>query len=139
MKIAVNRCYGGFDMSNQAVKRYLELIGKECYFYKQTKYNYKDGVNEFSKCDISNKNSTFISVSTKDLGDKTKKIPDEYYFYYGDISRNDPALIQTIEELKECASGRFGNIQIVSIPDDINWEISNYDGIETVEEIHRSW
>jgi len=33
MKIAVNRCYGGFGLSAKAVKRIAELNGKECYFY----------------------------------------------------------------------------------------------------------
>ena len=30
-------------------------------------------------------------------------------------------------------------MKVVEIPDDISWEISDYDGWETVEEIHRSW
>ena len=139
MKIAVNKCFGGFDLSNQAVQRYLELTGKECYFYNQIKRSYSDGKNEYVKCNASNENSLFVSVSTRDLGEKTEEIPDEDYFYYGRIERTDPALIQTIEELRGDASGRFGNIQVVEIPDDINWEISDYDGIETVEEVHRSW
>lgn len=139
MKIAVNRCFGGFDLSNEAIRRYLEITGRECHFYKQTKHAYQDGKNEYSKCNASDADDLFTSVSTKDLGDTAEKIPDEYYFYDGDIGRTDPALIQTINELQDSASGRFGNIQIVEIPDDINWTISEYDGIETVEEVHRSW
>ena len=43
MKIVINVCFGGFSLSNKAIKRYLELKGEECYFYKQTKWNYSDG------------------------------------------------------------------------------------------------
>ena len=59
--------------------------------------------------------------------------------YDGDIERNDLNLIKTIEDLGEEANGRFAKLRIVEIPDDINWEISEYDGMESVEEVHRSW
>ena len=31
------------------------------------------------------------------------------------------------------------NDKIIEIPDDIEWEIDNYDGIESIHEKHRSW
>ena len=49
MKLVINSCYGGFHLSPKALKRYLELKGKNAYFYKQTKYKYKDGIDEFLK------------------------------------------------------------------------------------------
>lgn len=138
MKIAINKCYGGFDLSNKAIRRLLELKGKECYFYKQTEYSYRDGKEEYSITN-SDDDSMFIDCSTKFLGNITDKIPDEDYFYYGNIERTDKDLIQTIEELGEEASGRYGNVVIVDIPDDVDWEIDDYDGVETIHEVHRSW
>ena len=56
-----------------------------------------------------------------------------------DINRTDKELIQTIEELGDEANGRCGNIVIVDVPNDIDYKIENYDGIESVHEKHRSW
>lgn len=59
--------------------------------------------------------------------------------YYRGIARDDPALIQTVEELGNAANGPFANLNIVEIPDDVNWEITEYDGYEYVAEKHRTW
>ena len=56
-----------------------------------------------------------------------------------DTDRTDSDLIAVIEELGDDASGSCSALSIVDIPDDIEWEISNYDGMETIEEVHRSW
>lgn len=57
-----------------------------------------------------------------------------------DIERNDPALIETLETigLLDC-NGALSNINIVEIPDDVIWEIEEYDGNEWVSEVHRRW
>ena len=114
--------------------------GLNCFRYKQTKYNFRDGVNEYTRCDLF-ENDFESYYSTKDLGEKTDKIPNEYFWYYGvRLERTDSDLIEVIEELgEEEASGRFASLEIVEIPDDVNWEIDNYDGIETIHEMHRSW
>ena len=59
--------------------------------------------------------------------------------YAGDIERNDPILVHVVETLGAEANDRFAKLRIVEIPDDVNWEISEYDGMESVEEVHRSW
>jgi hypothetical protein len=54
--------------------------------------------------------------------------------------RTDPRLIQAIEELGEKeSSGKLAKVHIIEIPDGIQYEIDEYDGVESVEEIHRSW
>ena len=58
---------------------------------------------------------------------------------YYDIPRNDPILVHVVETLGDAANGRFAKLRIVDIPDNVNWQISEYDGNETVEEVHRSW
>ena len=55
------------------------------------------------------------------------------------IERNDLNLIKTIEDFGKEANGRFAKLRIVEIPDNVNWEISEYDGMESIEEVHRSW
>ena len=39
----------------------------------------------------------------------------------------------------EESHGRFSKLRIVEIPDDIDFEIEEYDGMETVSERHQTW
>lgn len=56
-----------------------------------------------------------------------------------DISRDDPYLIQVVEEFDMEADGFCAKLKIIEIPDDIEWEIEEYDGKEHVVEKHRRW
>lgn len=61
------------------------------------------------------------------------------YGYKFDDDRTNPKLIECVETLKEEANGRSASLSVVEIPDDVDWEITEYGGSETVEEVHRSW
>ena len=56
-----------------------------------------------------------------------------------EIERNDPFLIQVVEELGFEASDLFSELKVVEIPDDVDWIIQDYDGREWVAEKHRTW
>jgi len=59
----------------------------------------------------------------------------DYYAY-----RADPRLIKAIEKIGEKeASGDLASLEIVEIPDDVDWEIDEYDGWESIHERHRVW
>ena len=58
---------------------------------------------------------------------------------FASIERTDPKLVECVETLGNKANGRFAELKVVEIPDDIMWEISEYDGAETIEEVHRTW
>lgn len=90
MKVVINRCYGGFGLSNEAMNRYNELSGKNL----------------------------------------------EYYY---SIDRDDPYLVQVVEELGDSSNGGYSKLKVVDIPDDVDWEIDEYDGIEHIAEKHRTW
>jgi hypothetical protein len=138
-KIVVNRCFGGFGLSNIAVKRYRELKGKPVVFYRECNHN---GVFERVDDDIRlyPEAMSEITAYTKDLGKKvTGNQIDDYYFSYYDIPRDDPDLVKVVEELGEEANGFCANLEIVEIPDGVRWVIDEYDGSESVEEQHRSW
>ena len=145
MKVIVNRCYGGFGLSTKAIRRYLELKGLPCYFYKQSKYNFKDGVNEYSILNNDEDGGLFTCTFTKYFGKAIDidKISNEdykkYSFHSDDIKRNNPILIQVVEELGSEASGECANLQIIEIPDDVDFKIEEYDGSEWVSEKHRTW
>lgn len=141
MKVVVNRCCGGFGLSDKAIEMIMNRKGLSCFRYKQTKYNWRDGIVEYTRCNSFGKNVIGNYYLTKDVGEKINKIPNEYCWYYGSkLERTDSDLIAIVEELgEESASGRFAQLKIVEIPNDVNWEIYDYDGVETIHEVHRSW
>lgn len=54
--------------------------------------------------------------------------------------RTNPELIAAIKRLgSEVASGCFAELKIIEIPDDVEWDIEQYDGLEWVAEAHRIW
>ena len=85
MKVVINRCYGGFGLSEKAMR--------------------------------------FLGVGSE----------------WPDIARDDPKLVECVEKLGEEANDTYAELKVVEIPDDINWEIGEYDGLEWVEEVHRRW
>lgn len=121
MKIAINRCFGGFDLSDAV---YEVLISKG---WQVTKYN-EQGHYENDDAKI------------VDGGDRWNGLCSRYSLVGSDQDyRTNPDLIEVIEQLGEKANGRFGSIKIVEVPDDVEWEIDEYDGLETIHEQHRVW
>lgn len=59
--------------------------------------------------------------------------------YQGDIERNDPDLVRIVEKMGDAAAGSFAELKVVDIPDDVDWEIEEYDGREWIAETHRTW
>lgn len=141
MKLVVNKCFGGFGLSDKAIEMVMNRKGLDCFRYEKTKFRYDYGVDEYTRRDIVNHNTHFslIYYQTKDLGKKTNKLPNETSWYYGRLERNDADLIAVVEELGKEANGDCSSLKIVEIPDDVEWELDNYDGIETIHEVHRSW
>jgi hypothetical protein len=90
MKVVINRCYGGFSLSEKAY---------DC------------------------------------LG-----IPwDGYGYGVFSADRSNPKLVACVEALGKEADGQLAKLKIVDIPDGINWEIVEHDGMERVVERHLSW
>ena len=136
MELVINRCFGGFGLSPLAVGEYLKRKGKECFAYNDE--NIGSG-KLYRRAEI--ENVTIFSIyTTKDFGETTTWDEiKEYHFYPRDIDRTDLDLIEVVKKLGSKANGRCSELKIVEIPDGIEWEISEYDGLETVEEKHRSW
>lgn len=63
------------------------------------------------------------------------------YGYSSEYSsdRSNPKLVECVEKLGKEASGRYANLKVVEIPDGVEYDIEEYDGLETVEEKHHSW
>ena len=63
---------------------------------------------------------------------------DDNYIFCTGVQRDHPLLVQVVEELQSSADRR-GNLAVVQIPDGIDWEVVDYDGLEHVAEVHRTW
>ena len=90
MKIVVNRCFGGYNLSEEAYE-YLGLLW--------TGYG-------LAYCD----------------------------------DRINPKLVKCVETLGRKANGSpAADLRVIEIPNDVDWEIHDYDGYETIHEKHRVW
>lgn len=142
MKIVINDTYGGFRLSPLAIKEYLKLKGKEAYFY-DAQFQNREVI--YTKTDNFTEKEIFLTCFTKDFGsrfkdkDRTENDYKIYCFNEKDIDRTDEDLIKIIEQLKEKANTICSKLKIVEIPDDIDWQIEDYDGAEWVSEKHRTW
>lgn len=114
MKIVINKCYGGFSLSDAATM----LYGK------------KAGINIIKD---KKKSSSLIPHYY------INEIKNNNYFSCRNIKRNDPFLVEVVEELGEAADGSFAELKVVEIPDNVEWEIEEYDGKEWIAEQHRTW
>ena len=149
MKIVKNSCYGGFGISPKALQEINKRKGKETYFFisdfegKRKPVLQEQAEKELIWSAYSIPNPDFEKMNKPDE-DGLYKTANEYansisYETCRGIDRTDPDLIAVIEELGEEANGRFADLEIVEIPDDIEFEIDQYDGLETIREKHRTW
>ncbi len=69
----------------------------------------------------------------------TLLVEDDWDYYFPEVERNDPILVDVVEELGEEANGNSATLGIVEIPDDVEWIIEEDEGREWVSERHRTW
>lgn len=80
-----------------------------------------------------------FGLSDEALKRYVKETNGEAGEYEFEIARDNPVLIRIVEEMGNAANGRYSELKIVEIPDDVNWYIEEYDGLEWVAERHRTW
>lgn len=124
MKIVINKCYGGFGLSHEAMMLYFEIKGIPVYpdVYPE------DGD------DASNQIVTYWPVKEED-----RVVGEVFPLSVYDIERTDPALVKVVEQLGDRASDHYSQLAVVEIPDDVKWMIQEYDGNEWIAEEHRTW
>lgn len=131
MKIIFNKCFGGFQVSDEGYKLYAKKKKITLYTYIWDKYNF--GTQELIKS--SDTCNHLVYYLLKDYGNKIKFSDrrNEDIFYLNASHRTDPILIEVVEELGNKASTSYSNLKVISIPDDIGeYIIDDYDGFETL-------
>ena len=119
-KIAINRCFGGFGLSDEAFEKLLTRKGIA-----------------FEKV-VSTERISLFGATYFNAGHAGE---DDHYLYEHMFcdKRDDPDLIAVIEEMGEAANGFAAEIKIMEIPSDVEWHVAEYDGLEHVAENHRTW
>jgi len=59
--------------------------------------------------------------------------------YADDTNRTNPDLVAMVEENSSLYSSSHAKLYVVEIPDDVEWYIHDYDGLEHIAEKHRTW
>lgn len=67
------------------------------------------------------------------------KLEDGDDIGYSIEDRSDPILVGVVEDLGVAANGYGAMLKVVEVPDDVKYTIENYDGVEHVAEVHRTW
>ena len=134
MKIVINACYGGFGLSEKAVMRYAELKGLTVYPEGTGIFTIYWLVPEGERENQTN----YYTWSLEEQQASNKRFAKQVWCER-EIPRDDPALVQVVEELGADANARFAELAIVEIPDGVAWQIEEHDGYEHVAEKHRTW
>ena len=125
-KIAINSCFGGFFLSPEcailAYENGMRELGVSAYEYFRDSQKQMEAYTKwlaYKKGSVMN----FLLDVFVDMGTILNTSPS---------NRDHPALIYAIETLGEEANGPVAKIEIVEVPEDMDYYITDYDGIEDV-------
>lgn len=153
MKVVKNACFGGFGLSVEAIKE-LTLRDAKC-IEKITPKKYYGGESKGFPCyapDWEEKWNKDFPKEYKDIGDGFWGHEMGFHIYKDGIiydyedgdfnskpNRADKDLVEVVEKMGEESFGDHAELTVVEIPDGTKIEFDEYDGVETIREIHRSW
>ena len=128
-KVVINACYGGFGLSGEA-KRQLIGCGHVKLIAPSEYYGVRDGWEKHFAEDMKRGDQAFgITVYEE------KVVCDEH----GREDRDCRRLVAVVEALGKAANGAYAELRVVEIPADVQYEIDEYDGLEHIAEVHRTW
>lgn len=149
MKVVINKCFGGFGISIEALKE-LAMRNAKCIDTCTPKHYYGGDNEKFRNKSEWEKKWKEDFADYKDLGDGFMGHKHGYNLFKdgllyslkdrGDNEvRTDKDLIEVVEKMGEKSYGMCAKLRIVEIPDGIDYEIDEYDGSEHIAEKHRTW
>lgn len=141
-KVVINAQYGGFSLSKEGMQRYCEIKNIPYWIEDDTKFKTMGIFTVWTtppETRIESKEGEeFYKMSMEDRMAYNRQY-SEQTISCRDIARDDEALVQLVEEDAEKYAGRCATLKVVDIPDDVKWQIEEYDGYEHVAEQHRTW
>ena len=128
-KVVYNACYGGFNLSREACKRYWELQGKQVWIENG------DFMDMFTVWLVPpeerlTKPEPWYSAPIEERIAYNKKHSEQTWSDHN-ITRHDPILVQVVEELGDKANGMCAKLAIEEVSGP--YRIDEYDGNESVE------
>ena len=114
-KVVYNACYGGFGLSEEAIKLCAELAGIEIYPVNDRWITF-----QFTEEPNGRSAEEMFNQGVKDFSEDS-------------IERHDPILVQVVETLGDAASDSCARLRIAEISGR-QYRISEYDGRESVIE-----
>jgi hypothetical protein len=131
IKVIYNAAYGGFNVSDIAIKRYAELKGFILYPESNDIFTtYWIVPPEARKGILEGEDWYHASLDERMQSNKAHKamVLGPYEF-----DREDQTLVQVIEELGKAASGLAATLMIAELVPGTRYRITEYDGYETIE------
>ena len=136
MKVVINDRFGGFSLSDEALKALAERKGVTLHWFAFVLNHGRGKLLPLDDVLASPTLSNLHYLTSAYTSDDPEK---GEYFDNRPSERADPDLIAVVEELGEKANGQHASLKIVEIPDGVEWIIEEYDGNEWVAEQHRVW
>lgn len=127
MKVIVNRRFGSFSISERAMQM---LAKKKGWFYTEL----IDPRYPESNPHILVSKTPITSIEEWDNAPEGEVITS-----HCTNLRTDSDLISVVESLGPAANTLFSRLEVIEIPNDVNWHIVEYDGRERIAEDHRTW
>jgi hypothetical protein len=129
-KVVYNACYGGFSLSKEACQRYWDIKGQQVWIEDDTQFKSLGLFTVWLVPPSERREQKEWSSMTMDERVAYNRAHSEQTWYYNNVSRHDPVLVQVVEELGEKASGICAKLAI----DEVNgpYRIDEYDGNESV-------
>lgn len=138
MKIVINNCFGGFGLSEKAMRAYFAKKGRNVFKSGDglsTTYFDAPVPKEFELPE----GELFMRRGHPEY-ERYRSWYEEHVLSDRDIPRDDPDLVAVVEELgSDVASDAYGRLVVVDIPDGVQWQIEECVGSEHVAEVHRTW
>jgi hypothetical protein len=126
-EIVINRAHGGFGLSEKASEWLIENADWDVTCWEDGNY----------------KNEDADLVDRKAGPDGETTLLGPRYTVVGKRSdpefRSDPDLVRCVRALDDEADGPHASLEVVEIPEDVEYTIEEYDGYEWVAEKHRTW
>lgn len=81
----------------------------------------------------------YFELECKPAGEYDKQYDCWSEWQPWDVHRDDYNLVRVVEELGSAAWGYGSELKVVEVPVGVDWYVRDYDGVETVCEVHREW